>query len=311
MGEGAHPDARVAHQSAEPGGIQRVEPILHVGAGGHQPGFGGSLVGKQAILHCQGGDGPGNLAGAGGLVGDGHAAREGNGFLEPAGEQGAHQHGHDVTAARREAGNGDVVGVAAELGDVLLDPVQSLGDIQQGIVAGVIGTRLEGGQAVEAEQAQAVVQGDKDAVILHHQLAAQNLLGVAGLVVAAVDKDQHRPLIGVGGSVDIQLEAVLGADGAVAVLIGHLAGGGAILGLGPGGGVLRGAPAQIAHRGGAIGDAVPHQMVAVVLAQDGTVAGVPQGGDVGAQQAQAVLLRPGGGGAQAKAGGHGGGRRRF
>ena len=291
MGEDAHADTCIAHQRAQTGGVQTVQPIPNILAIGHEPRLGSCRICKQTVLYRQRRNCPCDLAHACCLVGNGHAAGEGNCLLEASGKQRAGQHCHYVTTAGRETGNGDVVRIAAKLCNVILDPVQCLGDVQQGEVAGVIAAPAEGRQAVEAEQTQPVIQRDKNAVIPNHQLAAQNFLGVAGLVVAAVDKHQHRQLMSVGGGINIQLQAVLGADGTGTVLIGDLTGSSAIFGFRPHGRILRCLPAQLSHRGCTIGNAVPHKALALIQTHDRSVLGGAARGDL---CPQAVFLFCGG-----------------
>ena len=280
VGETAHPDAAVRHQQADPGGVQIIQPAGDVLTAGQQPLGGAVLVGKEAVLHRQRGEGCGGLPGAGPGVGGGEAPRQRNGPLEPACKIGAGQHGQHVPAAGRKAHDGDVPGVAAEGGNVFLDPVQGFGGIQQGIVAGAVRAVLEGGEGVEAQQPQPVARRHKDAVCPGGQAGARQLLGGAGAVAAAVEVNHHRQPGGAVPGVDIQLQAVLGAGGhAVGVLESHGGWLGAVQGVCPGGGVLGRLPAQGPGRGGAVGHAVPHQasLLAGLAALDRAAGGGPEG----------------------------------
>ena len=78
----------------------------------------------------------------------------------------AHRH-----AARRFARDGDLVRVAAEVGDVVPDPAQRRLLVLQSVVADVAG-RTERRMREEPERAEPVVDGDDDDVAARHQPAA-------------------------------------------------------------------------------------------------------------------------------------------
>ena len=275
VGETAHPNVpAVGHEGAQPGRVQIVEPAADVLAAGQQPVRRRAGIGEKPVLHRQRGKGAGSLPGAGRGIGHGQPAREGDSFVEPPRKIGACQHGQHVPAARRKAHGGDVPAVPAERGDVLLHPVQRLGGVQQGIVAGGVGAVLKGGQGVEAQQPQPVPHRNKDAAGLFGQAAAGQLQSGAGAVAPAVEVDRHRQAGRAVGGVDVQFETVLGAGGhPVAGLQGHGAGGGAVQRAGPGGGVLRGLPAQGPRGLGAVGHPVPDQAPAVLAALHRAVGG--------------------------------------
>ena len=246
------------HQGAQPGGVEVVQPAADVAAVGEQPGQGVGLGGEQPVLHRERSEGAGGLPGGRGGVGHGQPGREGRRLVEPPGEQRARQHGQHVPPAGRKAEGGNVAGVPAEGCDVLFHPVKGAGGVQQREVAGGVGPGAEGGQAVEAQQAQPVPHRDDDAAGLLGQAGAVHLQGGAGAVAAAVEVDRHRQPRRVCGGVDVQPQAVLAAGRrAAAGLQRHGGGGGAVKGGLPGGGRLRALPAQPPRRGRGIGHPVP------------------------------------------------------
>ena len=284
VGEAAHPNAApVGHQQANPGRVQIVEPAGDILAVGEKPGGGLGLVGEQPVLHRQGRKGCGGLAGAGIGVGHGQTAGQGHRFLEPPGKIGAGQHGQHIPAARRKAHGGDVAGIAAEGGNVFLDPVEGPGGVQQGVIAGTVGTVLEGGQAVEAQQPQPVTHRYKDASGPGGQAGARQFLRGTGAVAAAVKIDHHRQAGGAVGGPDVQFEAVLGAGGhPVAGLERHGSRCGAVQGIRPGCRVLGRLPPQRSRRGCAVGHPVPDQAAFLqLLALDRTAGGGPEGAPQG------------------------------
>ena len=100
VGEAAHPQVPAAgQQRAEAGRVERIEPAADLPAVRQQPGRRGVRVREQSVLHGQRGEDAGGLPGAAGRVRHGQPAREGDGFLEPAGKIGAGRHGEDVPSA--------------------------------------------------------------------------------------------------------------------------------------------------------------------------------------------------------------------
>ncbi len=110
---------------------------------------------------------------------------------EPAGQRRGHQHA-DVHRAGGLAEDGDVVGVAAEAGDVVVNPAEGEDLIHEAVVARGVMRRFadEFGMREEAEDAEAVVEGDDE-----HAVVEQRALGVetartgAAEVGAAVDPE--------------------------------------------------------------------------------------------------------------------------
>ena len=93
--------------------------------------------------------------------------------MEAFAEERAARKGRCHPPAVREAAEGDVVGIAAEAVDIFLHPVQRPGDVQQGEIAGGVGSKS--GQTVPPEQPQPVVERDKDAARVPHEFAAGQL----------------------------------------------------------------------------------------------------------------------------------------
>ena len=116
----------------------------------------------------------------------------------------------DGSGAGRLATDGHLPGVAAEVGDVVVDPLQR-GDL---VADAVVLRSGEGGVEVaelhEAEHAEPVVDGHDDDVTLPSERGA--VVGVAGTggVGAAVDPEEHRAAGPVRRrGVDVEEEAVL------------------------------------------------------------------------------------------------------
>ena len=131
----------------------------------------------------------------------------------------------DRGRACRLAGDGHAPGVSAEGRDVLLHPAQRRGLIEQPVVARCVVRRLLRQFRVgeEAEDAEAVVNGDGHDAAAGHALAVVARLGaVPGHEPAAVKIDEHRQPLSArrGGRPDVEVEAVfahpVGAEAHVA-----------------------------------------------------------------------------------------------
>ena len=96
--------------------------------------------------------------------------------------------------------------------------------------------------------------------------------------------DEDGPLFGIRRRVDIQCQAVLGAEGERGVLVGRRGGAGAVPLCVPAGGFLRRRPAAFARGGSAIGDAVPAELTVFALsALHRAVLGLAESRDRGEQ----------------------------
>ena len=83
VGEDAHPEGSVGHPGSDAGGFHAAQPFPNRGIRGQQSCKGGIFVGEAAVLHSQRCQCRGDLPGSGIRIGEGDAAREGDGFLEP------------------------------------------------------------------------------------------------------------------------------------------------------------------------------------------------------------------------------------
>ncbi len=156
------------------------------------------------------------------------------------------------------ATDGDAGGVAAEGGDVLLDPVKGLDEIAEGVVGGVGEVGAEKRAEVhEAEDAEAVGDGDEDDAFVGEGGAVED--GREGLpagVAAAVNPDEDGMRAGGGGGPEVEVEAVFALwDVGGAGLHGGGGEAGGVADAGPGLGRLRWAEAERADRGLGEGDA--------------------------------------------------------
>ena len=127
------------------------------------------------------------------------------------GERRRQQVGHRL-AARRQAVDGDLVRVAAEGGNVLPGPPQRRDLVVQARGAG----RALAGHVKEAERAEPVVDRDDHERVTARErdAVAGRLGGVAGLVPAAVQPEQHRPAARAGRRGHVQVQAVLARSAA-------------------------------------------------------------------------------------------------
>ena len=119
----------------------------------------------------------------------------------------------------RLAHDRDVARIAAEVRDVVLDELERLDEIQQGVVAGVV-DRIAGVErriGEPAEETKPVRHRHDDGVRVLRQIAAEKQWIERGAddVAAAVDVDDDGQLRCVGRgrrTPDVQIEAVFGAD---------------------------------------------------------------------------------------------------
>ena len=279
MREGPHAVVGIGHYRSQPGHIQPAEPAAHLRFRGQQPGRSLRLGSKQPVLHRQRRKSSCDLLGAGlGLCG-GHAAGEADRPLEPPLSQGTGQHSQHVPPAGLKPGQGQVIRVAAKSCNVLPYPIQRLGNIQQRKIPGSIRTGAKSGETVEPQQSQAVVYRHHHTFRPLHQAVTTQLLGRAGLVAAAMEKDQYRPAPGAGCGIDVQPQAVLHTGQTAAVLTGFRPGAGAVPHCRPGHRVQRSLPAALAARRFAIRDAVKCKAALLLLAQDRAILGLDLGGN--------------------------------
>ena len=128
----------------------------------------------------------------------------------------------DAEAARRLAEDGHAARIAAKLPDVVLDPAQRRLLIHESVVARRMIGRLGGqrGMGEEAQSAQPVVHGDDDDAFVHEPRRIV-VVALAHEERAAVEPHHHRERlvelvlrpVAVGGSEDVEEEAVLGRAG--------------------------------------------------------------------------------------------------
>ena len=108
----------------------------------------------------------------------------------------AHEGGH-LAAAAGLAENQHVVRVAAELGNVVMDPLQGHGQVQHAAV-GAVGILLaEGGEVEEADDVQAMVDSHDDHIAKLAEVLAvigNRLDGGAVGEAAAMEEDDDRLL---------------------------------------------------------------------------------------------------------------------
>ena len=142
---------------------------------------------------------------------DSHAAGECDRLVKESFKCRRKQHRHHVAAACGEAGDGDVGRVAAEILDVVAHPLKTCCDVKHGEVAG-LSVLKKSRQAVEALQAETIVEGNiHDAIIFHH-VAARDLERIPCLIVAAVDIDEDRKILCVSFRVNVKIQAVCRTD---------------------------------------------------------------------------------------------------
>ena len=203
MGEDTHPETGICHQRSQTGGIHATEPAADRRVFRQQPVPRGCFGQSLAVLHGQRCQSSGKRFSTRVLIRAGHAAGNGDGFLEPAHKQGTGQQGHSVPPAGCKAEDRDVLRVAAERCDIVPHPVQRLGHVQQGKIARFLRAGAERGQAVEAEQPQPVFQPHEDTAQLLGQKSARKLPRGADLIAAAVQVDDDGPFAGLFRGVNV------------------------------------------------------------------------------------------------------------
>ena len=125
------------------------------------------------------------------------AERAGTSFRRsPRWNRPAAQRRHHVDAgvlrARGLAAKGDVVLVAAELGDVALHPFQHGLLVEDAVVAEEMAFVIQRGMRQQAHQVQAILEGDDDGFAVRGHLAAVVAGRLAVEIAAAVNPDDHR-----------------------------------------------------------------------------------------------------------------------
>ena len=189
--EGAHCEDGFGRGAAELLQVREAGPIGHLLGGGFGIGEGqGALLRHRAHAREHRLDGLAGIREAAGAHDDG--------LVEGAlGERGGRQELR-AAAAGALAEQHHVVRVAAELGDVGLDPLEGLDLVQGAPVAGRVLRVLRGelGMGEEAERAHAVVEGDEDDVLRRPLLAVELRLGAPAFAHAAAEHPHgHRELL--------------------------------------------------------------------------------------------------------------------
>lgn len=155
----------------------------------------GGLVGGEAEFREQGASGEGRVF-AGGDFKE-RAAFE-DGFVEQASGGGHGEEGADFGGAAGFAEDGDVGGVAAEVGNVGADPLEGGDEVELTDVAGgELGVKVA--EEEVAEDVDAVVDADEDDVLFEGEaVGEEGEMGGAGDEAAAVDID-HDGAFAAGG----------------------------------------------------------------------------------------------------------------
>ena len=181
----------------------------------------------------------------------------------------------------RLAHNGHIVGIAAELGDIALDPFKRLDPVQHSIVSRSSTCRLsrQFGMSKETKNTDTIVDADIDHILTGHQFAVINGAGGAAAVEAAamnVNNDRTSFFNRTGLGPDVQGQAVFGQFGIgnkffrigfrrdrialhsrIAILSTSQNSAPAFRSLGS-------LPAQFTNRSGSIGNPLPHGNLAVL-----------------------------------------------
>ena len=133
----------------------------------------------------------------------------------------AHQGGH-LGAAARLAVDHDLVGIAAEIGDVLAHPAKRRNQVGHADVHRIgIGRPADLGQIEESEDVEAVIDRHRHDIVMPRHLRAfvrGQFVGRAEAETAAVKIDHHRTLAGQRGRPDVQLEHVFAHVAVVPIL---------------------------------------------------------------------------------------------
>ena len=196
--------------------VGQVRPVHHLFDGFLRIGEGGVLLGREGRAAREH-----RLRGLARIHET--AAAHDDGLVEEAlGQRRGAQELHAAgTGALAE--NHHVVRIAAELGDVFLDPFQDLDLVQGAPVAGgvlrILGRDLRMGE--EAERAHAVVESHQDDILRAPVLAVELRLGAPAFAEAATE-DPHghgELLVHLAGRLgpDVQVEAILAVGGFVAI----------------------------------------------------------------------------------------------
>ena len=125
---------------------------------------------------------------------------------------GVDQNAAGVGGARRFCHENNIVGVAAELGDVALDPGKRslrIGDAE------VAGGDIHSGQRQKAERTQAVLERHNDDVVFSGHPCAVMIGCIAARVAAAMGvhaDSKFGILLGAGRPIDVDVEAIFAAD---------------------------------------------------------------------------------------------------
>ena len=131
---------------------------------------------------------------------------------QPLGRRHAEQRAH-LARAPRLAEDGDAARIAAEVRDVVADPLESRDDVAHAGVAGIsVLFAAELGQVHEPERVQPVRDADDHDVVLAREVGAVigHHPGRAGRIAAAVQPHHHRALAACAnaGRPDVQVETV-------------------------------------------------------------------------------------------------------
>ena len=232
----------------------------------------------------------------------------------------AHECG-DFGAAAGLAVDHHIVGIAAEIGDIVADPFEGGDEVGHADVDGIgISGAGDFGEVEEAEDIEAVVDGDLDDIMLAGHLGAfmgGEFIGGAEGEAAAVEIDHDGAFAGEAGGPEVDLEHVFGHVAVVPVLDEGLFDGGEVVeflgavGAVDEGGVfaipgfwgLGGEPAVVAAGVLAVGDSFEGEYAAIEVAADFAVLGGGDGGTRGGEIAGDLM----GGGFDAVGGGGGAG----
>ena len=133
----------------------------------------------------------------------------------------AHERGH-FGAAARLAVDHDLVGVAAEIGDVVADPAKRRDQVGHSDVYRIgISRPADLGQIEESEDVEPVIDRHLDDIMMPRHLRSfvrGQLIGRAEAETAAMKIDQHRKLAGQAGRPDVELEHVFAHVAVVPIL---------------------------------------------------------------------------------------------
>ena len=141
---------------------------------------------------------------------------------EAAGDRGLAERTCAATAAALSEDH-DIVGIASELCDVLLDPLEGLDLVHDAVVAGgsVLVLRDQVGMRHESEHAEAVVDGHEDHVLGSELVTVElGLEAPAFAQSSAMDPHGDRKLgvrLSRCGRIDVEVQAVLAVRGLLAI----------------------------------------------------------------------------------------------